>query len=309
MVSVLKHFGWMNSAEDSGIADGTDDAPKLRALMDRQNTDSQGGVVVLQKTTTPYQFDTTIEVKSGEEFVVPAGVRIETRTGEPAFRFVENYANVTGRGLITATAGSPNGIVQFGDGANNALWGHLHRLRLRGDSSAGSVGVHFVTPPAGVGNYWHDINDVHIERVENGVHTEPLANAQKFNNVDFQRITRAVFWLESDESQINGGSVHFSSNVIVHDIDDATFNISLGLVAEAGGTASWADLDANTANNWIQGIANVAGGITDNGARNTVITQNRMDFGAARVGFFDQTPVTQPATNADIHTTGLAAGA
>lgn len=320
MASVSKYFGWMSSNEDRTVADGTDDAPKIRALMDRVNTGGRGGFLVLERNPQPFFFDTTIEVRVGEEFVVPAGVEIFTRAGLPAFSFESNYGNVTGRGLITAQAGSPQGIIRMGNGLNPTLWNHLHRLRLRGDGSAGSVGIYAPPDPTpAIGNYWNDIEAVHVERVETAFWCEDRANAQKFRSCDVQRIgveatpgdpaslTGGVVWkLDSDQNQIIGGSVHSSQDVIVHQFNDTVFNYSLGVVAEPGGVSSFAHINGGQ-QNWVQGIANAAGAIIDTGSQNSILTTNRMDFGANRVGFYDQTPITQPATNADIHTTGLAA--
>lgn len=326
MVAVWRNFKWFNTADDHTITDGTDDAPKIRAMMDRLNKDGRGGVVVFQRTDQPYQFDTTIEVKRDEEFQVPAGVWIQTRGGRPAFKYIENHGSVTGRGKITALNGSPDGLIEFGNGAGAAvdpvLWCHLHRLQLSGDSTPGSIGIKFAEDPNVRGNYWNDVHAVHVERVETGIHAEELANAQKFRGVDFQLIGApttpgdfttmqggVIFKFDSDENQILGGSVHQSRNCIVHQFNETIYNISKGLVAEPGGTSSFAHINGvGSLGNVIDGIANTtAANVNDNPERNSIKTQSIRQDGRLRNGWYGETPVTQPPTNADIHTTGLAA--
>ena len=196
------------------------------------------------------------------------------------------------------------------DGApQNVLWSHARDLKMRGDGSPESIAVLLQSTPqgSGFGTFANMVENVHTRNFGESVVFDAQANGNSVHHIYPYFVSENVIrWTRSDENEVDGGFVHNSFGTTVFKGEDCFGNVGR-IMAEPGGASKLMDLDADTRWNQIFGGDNTAGSFTDLGSNNSYITRDQAQFGQRRLGFYDQPTVTQPPTNADIHTTGLAA--
>lgn len=202
--------------------------------------------------------------------------------------------------LIFWLSGEPSSCVQS----------HLRDVRLEGVEAPGNIGVLMQSAPQGgnFGTFGNLVRDTWVRWNDTAIMLDAQANAN-FIRDPFCRdsLSNINYMRHSDESSWHGGFVQSSPGATMVRLEDVFASTTWQLHAEPGGASFAVDIDADSQDNIVHVMDNLSNFGTDNGLRTTLWLRNRLAFGPARMGFYDEPAIPQPATNADIHTTGLAA--
>ena len=197
-------------------------------------------------------------------------------------------------------SGTPSSCVQS----------HVRDVRIEGVEAPGNIGILMQSAPQGgnFGTFGNLVRDTWVRWNDTAIMIDAQANAN-FIRDPFCRdsLSNVNYMKNSDESSWHGGFVQSSPGATMVRLEDVFASSTWQLHAEPGGTAFGVNIDAACQDNVVHIMDNLSNFGTDNGLRTTLWLRNRLSFGPSRMGFYDGPAINQPATNADIHTTGLAA--
>lgn len=235
--------------------------------------------------------------------------------GQPYFN--TTISSIDSAGQITLTAPvpfscSPALIFWLGGNLHSVVASHVRDVRIQGVEAPGNIGVLMQSAPQGsnFGTFGNMIRDTYVDGFDEGLVFDAQANANFGRDVYFRDIiSNAVHGRHSDEWSFHGGFVQSSPGATMLRLTDVFASTTWQFHAEPGGGAASAayHVDADSQDNVVGIMDNIGGGSTDLGVQTTTWGRARLSFGHNRLGFYDEPPTTQPATNGDIHNTGLAA--